>query len=105
MTNSCKSLPQHIHYTLPVQLYTNKIIALHMYTWLQLIWQKLYKTSQEDYGTLNSILARIGRSKANKPKANMHTCQAALFTVFKGHIVTAGCKEFDIKGTTIHHSP
>ncbi len=84
-------------------MYTN--IAMHhvlLYipvSVVQLIWQRLYKPSQEDYGTLNSILARIGRQKANKPKADMHTCQAALFIAFKGHIVTSGCKEFDIKGT------
>ena len=55
----------------------------------QLIWQKLYKTSQEDYGSLNSLFAHIGWFKAKKPKVDMHTYQDALLTVFKGCIVAA----------------
>ncbi len=61
----------------------------------------MHKDSQEDYGSLSSLFARIGCSKAKKPKNDMHTCQAALLTVFKGHIVTAGCKEIDIAGNII----
>ena len=41
---------------------------------------------------LNSIFARIGRSKAKKPK------DESLLIVFKG---TAGCKEMDVEGNTM----
>ena len=61
-------------------------------------WQKLYKASQEDYGSISSLFARIGRPKAKKPKDDMHACQDALLTVFKGHMVAAACKEIDIEG-------
>ena len=71
---------------------------MYLYMYLQLIWQKLYKASQEDYGSLSSLFARIGRSKAKKPKDDMHACQDALLTVFKGHMVAVACKEIGIEG-------
>ena len=37
-------------------------------------------------------------SKAKKPKDDMHACQDALLTVFKGHIVAAACRELNIGG-------
>ena len=99
-----------MHHSVYTSTYLNTPTYVHVITfdvpsrYLQLIWQKLYKASQEDYGSLYSIFARIGRSKAKKPKDDMHSCQESLLTVFKGHIVTAGCKEMDIEGNILWNS-
>ena len=73
------------------------------FDFLQLIWQKLEKISLRDHGSLTQLFTRLGRlSKAKKPKDDMHACQDALLTVFKGHIVAAACTELnigDLKGT------
>ena len=59
-----------------------------------LIWQKI---SPRDHGSLTQLFTRLGRlSKANKPKDDMHACQDAFLTVFKGHIVAAACAELNI---------
>lgn len=36
--------------------------------------------------------------KAKNPKEEIHACQDALITVFKGHMVAALCKEFHLLG-------
>ena len=57
------------------------------------------KISPRDHGSLNQLFTRLGRlPKANKPKDDMHACQDALLTVFKGHIVAAACRELNIGG-------
>ena len=57
------------------------------------------KISPRDHGSLNQLFTSLGRlPKANKPKDDMHACQDALLTVFKGHIVAAACRELNIGG-------
>eukprot|EP00731_Ephydatia_muelleri_P014114 Em0007g1424a len=66
---------------------------------MMLIWQKLVKISPRDHGSLTQLFTRLGRlSKAKKPKDDMHACQGALLTVFKGHTVAAACRELNIGG-------
>ena len=55
--------------------------------------------SPRDHGSLNQLFTRLGwLPKANKPKDDMHACQDALLTVFKGHIAAAACRELNIGG-------
>ena len=62
-----------------------------------MIWQKLYKSSSRDHGSLSHLFTRLGRlPKVKKPKDDMHACQDALHTVFKGHVVVAACRELGI---------
>ena len=64
---------------------------------LQLIWRILFCTSSSDHGTLGQLLSLLKRlPAATKPKENMHACTDALFTVLKGHILAAACKELNI---------
>ena len=58
---------------------------------------KAFKSSPHDHGSLSHLLTRIRRlPKAKKPKDNMHACQDALLTIFRGHVVAAACKELGI---------
>ena len=60
---------------------------------------KLLQSSPRDYGSLFKLFTRLGRlPKARKPKDDMHACQDALITVFKGHVVAAACTELVIEG-------
>ena len=43
-----------------------------------------------------SLLGRL--PKATKPKKDFHACSDALFTIFKGHIIAAACKEMGLSG-------
>ena len=53
--------------------------------------------SPRDHGSLNQLFTRLGwLPKANKPKDDMHACQDALLTVFKGHIMAAACRKLNI---------
>ena len=62
--------------------------------YLQLIWKHLFKSSQRDHGTLGHLLTRLGRlPNAKVPKKDMHACEDALQTIFKGHMVAAACLE------------
>ena len=55
--------------------------------------------SPRDHGSLNQLFTRLGwLPKANKPKDDMHACQDALLTVFKGHIMAAACRKLNIGG-------
>ena len=64
---------------------------------MQLIWKLLFSDSSHDHGTLGQLFSLIKRlPAAKKPKEDMHACTDALFTVLKGYIVAAACKELGI---------
>ena len=57
----------------------------------------LFGDSSRDHGTLGQLFSLIKRlPAAKKPKEDMHACTDALFTVLKGYIVAAACKELGI---------
>ena len=65
---------------------------------LQVTWKLLFKNSPRDHGSLGHLFTRLGQLPHVKvPKNDMHACQDALLTVFKGHIVAAACIELGIE--------
>ncbi|KAL5474743.1 hypothetical protein EMCRGX_G026736 [Ephydatia muelleri] len=74
----------------------------HCVNFMILILQKLVKISPRDHESLNQLFTRLGRlPNVNNPKADMHACQDALLTVFKGHIVAAAYRELSIGGPDV----
>ena len=64
---------------------------------MQLTWKVLFSDSSRDHGTLSQLFSLIKRlPAAKKPKEDMHACTDALFTVLKGYIVAAACRELKI---------
>lgn len=77
---------------------------LHRYVLLlilhqrQVIWQKMFKSSSKDHGTLWHLCSLLGRLPSVKdPKKDMNACTDVLFTVLKAHYVAAACKELGIE--------
>ena len=64
---------------------------------MQLTWKVLFCDSSRDHGTMGQLFSLIKRlPAAKKPKEDMHACTDALFTVLKGYIIAAACKELGI---------
>lgn len=59
----------------------------------------LFKSSQRDHGTLRHLLTRLGQlPNAKVPNKDIHACEDALQTIFKGLTVAAACLEIGIEG-------
>ena len=57
----------------------------------------MFKDSSRDHASLSHLLCRLGRlPDAKDPKKNLHACQDALVTIFKGHLIKAACKELGL---------
>ena len=66
--------------------------------YIQLTWKVIFCESSRDHGTLGQLFSLLKRlPAAKKTKDDMHACTDALFTVLKGYVIAAACKELGIK--------
>ena len=58
----------------------------------------MFKDSSRDHASLSHLLCRFRRlPEARDPKKNLHACQDALLTIFKGHLIAAACTELGLE--------
>ena len=57
----------------------------------------MFTDSSRDHGTLWHLCCQLGRlPQAKVPQKDLHACLDALLSVYKGHLVTAACKELGL---------
>ena len=58
----------------------------------------MFKDSSRDHASRSHLLCRLRRlPEARDPKKNLHACQDALLTIFKGHVIAAACTELGLE--------